>query len=159
MMGRSHWSLFNSVWAMSRTMDFVPERVHILTAGCDKNAADKAALMVRGLLSELKSGAEVLVQVISEEDASEIADKVKKLATMEKEQGNQVALDVTPGKKTMIIGAILASSNLVDHVFYLHIESLKNADRPFLEIPLSVQHSHDFLSEVRMRRQVSKEGK
>lgn len=159
MMGRSHWSLFNSIWAMSRILDFVPDRVHILTAGCDKNAADKAGQMVRSLLSELRPGAEVLVQVISEEAASEVAEAVKGIAAMEKERGNQVALDVTPGKKTMVIGAMLGSNSLVDHVFYLHIESLRNADRPFLEIPLSAQHGHDFLAEVRTRRQQSKEGK
>jgi len=159
MMGRSHWGLFNSVWAMSRNLDFVPDLVHILTAGCDKNAADKAAIMVRSLLSEINPGSEVKVQVISEEDASEIAETVKHIAAEEKGRGNQVALDVTPGKKTMVVGAMLASGNLVDHVYYLHIASLKNADRPFLEIPLSSQHCHDFLAEVRSKRQQAQEGR
>jgi CRISPR/Cas system-associated protein Csm6 len=158
MMGRSHWSLLNSIWAMCRTLDFVPDRVHLLTAGCDKNAAEKAAQMVRSLLSEVNPGSEVRIQVVSEEDASEIAEMVKRIVGEEKGRGNQVALDVTPGKKTMVIGAMLGGGALVDHVFYLHIESLKNADRPFIEIPLRVQHSHDFLAEVRAKRQQAREG-
>ena len=37
----------------------------------------------------------------------------------------------------------------VDHIFYLYIESLQNASRPYLEIPLDLQSSHDLLKEVR----------
>lgn len=152
MMGRSRWGLFNSVWAMSRTQGFVPDRVHILTSGCDKEGAEACARMVRALLAELSPGAEVRIEVVPEESAAEISEAAKRIASEEKKRGNQVALDVTPGKKTMLIGCMLGAGGLVDHVFYLHIESLRNADRPFIEIPLGAQHMHDLLAEVRAGR-------
>jgi len=34
------------------------------------------------------------------------------------------------------------------HVFYLYIPSTKNANRPYLQIPLQVQHHHDLWQEV-----------
>lgn len=153
MMGRSTWGLFNSIWASIRIYDFLPEKVHILTAGCDSVVADRAARMLNILLSEHGSRAEVVVHVVSAEDVGEIARAVKHITMEEKRLGNEVALDVTPGRKATVLGAVLSgmARNDFDRIFYLYIESLRNADRPFLEIPLSIQHAHDILAEARPR--------
>ena len=83
---------------------------------------------------------------------AEIAPKVREIAEKEKELGNVLALDVTAGTKSLVIGSgppSRWSRDLFDHVFYLHIESPRNADRPYIMIPLSVQHDHELLREVR----------
>ncbi|MCU0861785.1 MAG: hypothetical protein MUE65_05650 [Methanomassiliicoccales archaeon] len=155
MMGRSTWGLFNSVWASIRTYDFLPDRVHILTAGCDRHSADKAAGMLKVLLTESGSKGEVLVRVVPEEDVGGIAEQVKAITSEERRGGHSIALDVTPGKKAAVLGSVLSgmSRNDFDRIFYLYIEDLRNADRPFMEIPLSVQRPHDILAEVRDRRE------
>jgi hypothetical protein len=150
MMGRSNWGLFNSAWAAIRAFHFVPNRVHILTAGCDQNDAQVAAEMLRILYSEHGSNAEIKIRVIPEDDIREIANIVRSITDEEKRAKNSVSIDVTPGKKAAALGAVLSgiSRNSFDHIFYLYIESLKNADRPYLEIPLGLQHAHDILKEA-----------
>jgi hypothetical protein len=151
MMGRSTWGLFNSVWASIRVWDYLPDKVYILTAGCDQQLATKASKMLSILLTEHGSKGEISIHVVSAEEVGEIAKAVKEITSREKGAGNQVALDVTPGKKATVLGSVLSgmARNEFDRIFYLYIESLKNADRSFLEIPMALQHPHDILAEVR----------
>jgi len=72
----------------------------------------------------------------------------------EEEQDNEMALDITPGRKAMVLGSLLAGwkdgkMSRFEHVFYLYIESLRNASRPFMLIPMSVQRCHDIPRESR----------
>jgi hypothetical protein len=107
------------------------------------------------LLTESGSKGEVLVRVVPEEDVGGIAEQVKAITSEERRGGHSIALDVTPGKKAAVLGSVLSgmSRNDFDRIFYLYIEDLRNADRPFMEIPLSVQRPHDILAEVRDRRE------
>jgi hypothetical protein len=150
MMGRSTWGLFNSVWASIRVWQYLPDKVYILTASCDKDQAERAAKMLSILLTEHGSKGEIVINVVSAEQVGDIAKAVKEITSKEKVGGNQVALDVTPGKKATVLGSVLSgmAKNDFDRIFYLYIESLKNADRAFLEIPMALQHPHDILAEV-----------
>jgi len=150
MMGRSTWGLFNSVWASIRVWQYLPDKVYILTASCDKGQAERAAKMLSILLTEHGSKGEIVINVVSAEQVGDIAKAVKEITSKEKGAGNQVALDVTPGKKATVLGSVLSgmARNDFDRIFYLYIESLKNADRAFLEIPMALQHPHDILAEV-----------
>jgi len=151
MMGRSTWGLFNSIWASIRVWQYLPDRAYILTAECDRQQAEHASKMLHILLTEHGSKGEIIIQAVSAEQIGDIARAVKDITSKEKGGGNLVALDVTPGKKATVLGSVLSgmARNDFDHIFYLYIESLKNADRPFLEIPMGVQHPHDILAEVR----------
>jgi hypothetical protein len=115
--------------------------------------ADHVSKMLHILLTEHGSKGEIIIQTVSAEQIGEIARVVKEITSKEKGDGNLVALDVTPGKKATVLGSVLSgmARNDFDHIFYLYIESLKNADRAFLEIPMGVQHPHDILTEVRPR--------
>ncbi len=150
MMGRSTWGLFNSVWASIRVWDYLPDKVYILTAGCDQPLAARAAKMLSTLLTEHGSRGDIVTRTVSAEEVGEIAKIVKEITSSERRAGNQVALDVTPGKKAAVLGAVLSgmARNDFDRIFYLYVESLKNADRAFLEIPMTLQHPHDILAEV-----------
>jgi len=149
MMGRSTWGLFNAVWADIRERDYLPDRVHVLTAGCDREAAEQAAKMLRILLHEHGSPAEVRLEVIDEESMKQVSTSVRRIVEEERRQGHTVALDVTPGKKEVVLGTLISGPrHSYDKVFYLHIETLKHADRPYVEIPLEAQHSHDILQEI-----------
>jgi hypothetical protein len=154
LMGRSTWALVNSVWASARSFSFVPDRVHILTAGCDKDRTEGAATMLRHLLREYGSSAEVRLEVVDDQDAREVAEVVRRLAAAEKGAGAKMALDVTAGKKLMVVGSLLSSltKNDFEHIFYLSVDSQKNTDRPYLEIPLEMQHCHDILAESKAAR-------
>jgi hypothetical protein len=150
MMGRSVWGLFNSVWASLRQLDFLPDKVYVLTMGCDMARADMAREMLIVLLKEHGSKAEVELVHVPVDEIKEIGRTVGDILTREKELGHEVAVDVTAGTKATVLGTILGRKKAeVDHIFYLYIESLQNASRPYMEIPLELQHSHDLLKEVR----------
>ncbi len=103
------------------------------------------------LLAEYGEHHEIEIVPLKGDMIKEIASKVKEIAEGEKGRGNILALDVTPGTKSLVMGAVVPgmNRNLFDHIFYLYIESLRNAARPYITIPLSVQHDHEFLREVR----------
>ena len=149
MMGRSVWGLFNSSWAALRQRSFVPQRIYILTAGCDRNDAEIAARMLKVLMREHGSDVDVRIETVPEEDVAGVAETVKRITTSERQTGARIALDVTPGKKSMVIGALLSglARNEFDQIFYLYLEDLRNAARPYIEIPLHLQKSHDILKE------------
>lgn len=150
MMGRSVWGLFNSVWASIRHFDYLPDRVYVLTAGCEASKASMAREMLLILLREHGAAPEVEIVNVPGDDIKEIGKVAGEILLREKGEGNEVAVDVTPGTKATVLGTVLGSGKVkVDHIFYLYIESLQNASRPYLEIPLELQHSHDLLQEIR----------
>ena len=150
MMGRSVWGLFNSVWASIRQFDYLPDRIYVLTASCEPTRGEMAREMLALLLREHGSPGEVELVEVPGDDIREIGRRAGEILGQERLGGNQVAVDVTPGTKATVLGTVLGSGKVkVDHIFYLYIESLQNAARPYLEIPLDLQHSHDLLQEVR----------
>ena len=151
LLGRSGWALFNSVWATISRQDYVPEKVYILTDGCQMKLAEQVRTMLSILLAEYEERHQIEIIPLDPEMVHDIADKVREIAEREKKLGNITALDVTSGTKPLVMGAVLPSvrSDLFDHVFCLHVDDLKNADRPYITIPLMVQQDHDLLREVR----------
>ncbi len=59
LLGRSGWGLFNSVWAMIRTHDYVPEKVYLLTDGCQMPMAEQVRTMLAVLLGEYEENHEI----------------------------------------------------------------------------------------------------
>ncbi len=150
MMGRSIWGLFNSVWSNIRQFDYLPDKVYVLTAGCETARGQMARDMLVLLLKEHGSPADVELVEVPGDDVKEIGNTVNEIIGAENERGNEVAVDVTPGTKATVLGTVIGAGKVkVDHIFYLYIESLQNASRPYLEIPLDLQSSHDLLKEVR----------
>ena len=151
LLGRSGWGLFNSVWAMIRTHEYVPEKIYIITDGCQMPLAEQVRMMLAVLLAEYEEHHQIEIVPLKGDMIKEIAARVREIAESEKKLGHTLALDVTPGTKSLVMGAVIPgmTRNLFDHIFYLYIESLKNAARPYITIPLSMQHDHEFLREVK----------
>jgi hypothetical protein len=150
MMGRSVWGLFNSVWASIRQLDYLPDKVYVMTAGCEAARGEMVREMLLVLLREHGSRADVELVEVPGDDIKEIGRRAGEILRREKEKGNEVAVDVTPGTKATVLGTVIGAGKVsVDHIFYLYIQSLQNASRPYMEIPLDLQHSHDLLKEVR----------
>ncbi|MFW6194768.1 MAG: hypothetical protein ACOC5L_04540, partial [Halobacteriota archaeon] len=67
-----------------------------------------------------------------------------------KQEGYTVAVDITPGRKALVAGALLPAEKLrVDHVFYLAVKDL--GSKPYKMKPLKDQVLRDFIAEVRKR--------
>ncbi|MCQ5375821.1 MAG: hypothetical protein NO474_04410 [Methanomassiliicoccales archaeon] len=151
MTGRSVWGGFNSVWAMIRKYEFIPETVYILTTQDEREEASILKKMLEVLIRGYGLIPEILIEIIKGDEIKEISEKVRKIATGHKERGDKIALEVTPGHKIVVLGSVFAgwSKEIFDYIFYLYVESLFNAKRPYLLIPISTQHLHEIISEAR----------
>jgi len=151
-MGPSNWGMFNSVWGMIRSYNYVPDRIHIMGRERDHDEFNNVKKMLKPLLREYGSKVDIRFELISGGRVDDVYDRVQKI--LDEGKGDEMALDVTPGRKAAVLGSLLAGwkdgkMSRFDHVFYLYIESLRNASRPFILIPMSVQRSHDIPRENR----------
>jgi len=64
-----------------------------------------------------------------------------------KTAGNEVALDITPARKRQALAGVFASyqGNDFSRLFYLYIDNLENASKPYMEIPIVTQELSNLL--------------
>ncbi len=102
-------------------------RIKVLLEGCDKEPT-------------------IIMIEIPENDFIVTGKKISEIIKKEKKDKNMVALDITSARKAISSPALIAADrHRADHIFYLYIEDITNANRPYLMIPLNIQHSNDFL--------------
>ncbi len=92
---------------------------------------------------------EPVVKEIDEGDFASSGKKITMVMEEERSAGNEVAIDITPGRKAIISSALLSAwQKQVDHVFYLYLEDMRNASNPYPMIPFHLQHFVDLKEEV-----------
>ncbi|UCF07969.1 MAG: hypothetical protein JSW28_10070 [Thermoplasmata archaeon] len=154
MTGLSDKAILNSLWAVIRLRKYIPERIYIFTIGKRKRQAELAKRRFRVLLREYGKKADIRIEVVGEADFIGSGRRINEVVKKEKEGGNTVAIEVTPGRKAMVAGALVPGiQGKVDHVFYLYLEDFNYADNLFMRIPLTKQHSQDFMEEIKIARQ------
>jgi hypothetical protein len=147
MMGPSVWSTANSLWSAVRDHGYLPERIHILCSD-STGSCSVAAQMMAAILEDYGVRPDIRMAEINEESVLAVRDRVASIVEEEEKAGNVVALDVTPGRKGVVLGAMLAGGKRYEHIFYLYITSLDNANRPYLMVPMSRQRAHDLRKEA-----------
>jgi hypothetical protein len=145
MTGRSVWALLNTYYAVLRETTFRPTQIIILS---ETEHAGQIPTVKEGLriLSEgYGVTPRVDIEQIKTGDFIEAGMKISARIRSGKEQGSKVAIDITPGRKALVAGALIPLSNIsVDHVFYLLITTTDNAAKPYMMIPLASQQLKDF---------------
>ena len=145
MTGRSVWALLNAYYAVLRETAFRPTQIIIVS---EAEHAGQIPLVKSGLniLSDAYGIAlHVDVEQIQTGDFIDAGRKISARIKAGKEQGSTVAIDITPGRKALVAGALIPLANLsVDHVFYLQIASTDDAAKPYMMIPRASQELKDF---------------
>ena len=145
MTGRSVWALLNAYYAVLRETAFRPTQIIIVS---EAEHAGQIPLVKSGLniLSDAYGIApHVDVEQIQTGDFIDAGRKISARIKAGKEQGSKVAIDITPGRKALVAGALIPIASLsVDHVFYLQITSTNDAAKPYMMIPLASQQLKDF---------------
>lgn len=150
MTGLSDWAIFNSLWAAVRLRNYVPDKVYIFTIQKRMKQAELAKRRFNILLKEYGKKPEIEIVEVAEADFVGSGKRINEVVKREKSKGNTVAIEVTPGRKAMVAGALVSGlESKADCVFYLYLENFDYADNLFLRIPLTVQHSHDFMEEIK----------
>lgn len=150
MTGLSDWAIFNSLWAAVRLRHYLPDRIYIFTIKKRRKQAELARKRFTILLKEYGKKARIEIIEVAEADFVGSGKRINEVVKKEKSRGNRIAIEVTPGRKAMVAGALVPSiQGRADHVFYLYLENFDYADNLFMRIPLTVQHSHDFMEEIK----------
>jgi len=135
--GRSDWAVVNSFWAALFHTDITPEDIHVIYKKHDKEMAVKSIEGIKTILEIKDIEAEIDEYVIEDEfDVMKAAEHVEEIC----EEDHPVVLDITPARKAMASGSVIEGVKMeVEGVLYLYIDSVENADRPYLDIPLPRQ--------------------
>jgi len=137
LVGRSDWAVVNSFWAILHHAGVIPNNIHVIYKQIDRERAERGISGIREILLKKDIDAEVKMHEI--EDMFDIMEAAKKVGEI-CDKGDDIVLDITPARKAMASGAVIRGmKNDVDSVFYLYIDSVKDADRPYLDIPLPRQ--------------------
>ena len=149
MTGVSKWPVLNSLWAAICCNDFFPDRIYLFVT---RGRESDGQILAEWISALTEAYGRRVVPIIRQIDEGDFASSGKKItAVMEEERnlGNEVAIDITPGRKAIISSALLSAvQKQVDHVFYLYLEDLRNASNPYPMIPFHLQHFVDLKKEV-----------
>jgi len=144
-LGRSAWSPVNSYNAVLRESGFRPDVIHIFLERAYEKDLDTVVACFQILNESFDVGAEIFPETVDDVDFRTAGRRITELVGQCKQGGDTVAIDITPGRKSMVVSALIpAVRHNVDHVFYLSIDSLENASKPYMMIPLPRQQLVDF---------------
>jgi len=149
MTGISRWPVINSLWAAVCCKGYIPDKVYIFVTRGREQDSHVLSEWISALLESYGKKVEVIRKDIEEGDFSSSGKKITEVMEQERTAGNEVAIDITPGRKAIISSALLSAwQKQVDHVFYLYLEDMRNASNPYPMIPFHLQHFVDLKEEV-----------
>lgn len=151
MTGLSEWAVFNSLWAVIKLRNYIPDKIYIFNIKKRRRQAELSKRRFQVLLKEYgKKKPIIQIMEVPEADFVASGKKINEIVKKEKAQGNTIAIEVTPGRKAMVAGALVPGiQGNADYVFYLYLEDFDYANNIFMRIPITLQHSHDFMEEIR----------
>jgi hypothetical protein len=149
MTGISRWPVLNSLWAAICCKGYSPDKVYLFVTRGREGDARILADWITILTESYGKRAELILKEIDEGDFASSGRKITGVMDEERSAGNEIAIDITPGRKAIISSALLSAwQKQVDHVFYLYLEDMRNAANPYPMIPFHLQHFVDLKEEV-----------
>ncbi len=132
------FSTINPLWAACVLDSFIPEKVILITGGGLERKTESIRTWLTSIIQGY--GKEPIFEecMLDEDDINSYYNSFVHLIKKEKE--NEIALDITPGRKFM--SAIMMSGGLklkISRVYYLHLKDYSFVERPFVTIPLAYQ--------------------
>ncbi|MBC7127981.1 MAG: hypothetical protein H5T32_07220 [Candidatus Methanosuratus sp.] len=154
MLGRSGWALVNSYYAAVRERGYQPDEVVIFAEEGTAGGLEAASTGIRAVSSKYGFQPDVRSEVVRDGDFTEAGKKMTEIIKAWKASGDKIAVDITPGRKALVVGALIPLNKLwVDHIFYLQIDDISDSAKPYMMIPLGRQTLRDFIEEAGVRRQ------
>jgi hypothetical protein len=149
MTGISRWPVLNSLWAAICCKGYAPDRIYLFITRGREGDARTLADWITTLTDSYGKRVEPILKEIDEGDFASSGKKITGVMDEERTAGNEIAIDITPGRKAIISSALLSAwQKQVDHVFYLYLEDMRNAANPYPMIPFHLQHFVDLKEEV-----------
>jgi hypothetical protein len=149
MTGISMWPVLNSLWAAICCKGYAPDKIYLFVTKGREQEARTLSHWISVLTEAYGKRADPVIKEIDEGDFASSGKRINTVMDEERAAGNEVAIDITPGRKAIISSALLSAwQKQVDHVFYLYLEDMRNASNPYPMIPFHLQHFVDLKEEV-----------
>lgn len=142
-LGRSVWALLNTYYAVLREVGLRPRTVCVFGEELFVHQTDKVKEGLLILSGRYGFTPEIHFEILGTAMYSEACHRISEMVTGCRESGMGIAIDITPGRKVLVTGAIVSSLQEFDQIFYLSIDSLEDAARPYMMIPLQRQELKD----------------
>ena len=158
MLGRSIWSVLNSYYAVLKEKQYYPDEIILFTEGKKTDTLKSNTKTTTTGLKIISDSFGITPRIISEHlseieydieygDFIRAGKHISKLIQKRKKDGDTVAIDITPGKKTLVAGALLPIHiKEVDHIYYLSIKTI--IANPYMMIPYQTQQINDFIEQA-----------
>jgi len=149
LLGRSVWALLNTYYAVLREGRYLPDEVWVITEETYRGKMGAVEEGVGIISGGFHLEPNIQADIVADSDFLEAGKRISELIKGLKAEGHEVALDITPGRKALVAGALLSTARIdLDHVFYLLIDTLEGAARPYPMIPLQFQYLRDFMEDT-----------
>ena len=154
LLGRSVWALLNTYYAVLKEGRYRPDGIWVITEetyrGRMRAVEEGLGIISKGFdLEPIIQG-----ETIADSDFFEAGRRISELIRGLKKEGYEVALDITPGRKALVAGALVSTARIhLDHVFYLLVDTLEGVAKPYPMIPFQYQHLRDFMEETEVYTQ------
>lgn len=146
-------AMLNAYQAVLRERGLRPAIVHIFAEELFASNLGKAREGIAIVSRRFDFVPEIRSTVLRSADYHDACQEISVSARGFRDAGRRIALDITPGRKALIAGAIVSSLENCEHIFYLAIDSLEDAARPYMMIPLQRQQLKDFREEMKTCRE------
>ncbi len=146
LMGRSGWAVLNSFHAVVIETKYRPEVVHLIY---ESEYANDIESVIRGLEIIQSSYATPNVKALEVPnwDAHATGRIFLELVQDLQKKQSEIALDITGGRKALVTGALLKlKGKSMKHVFYLAIDTIEGAAKPYLMIAKRGQKLLDIIT-------------
>ncbi len=149
-LGRSIWALVNTYYAVLREKEYYPDNIYIFTERTFETHLDKVRSAISILSEEFDIQPTIQTRIVSDWDFLSAGKEVFELVKSLKKSGATVAIDITPGRKALVVASLITGIKIkIDHVFYLGIKSTDDAAKPYMMIPKQIQQIRDFMVDAR----------
>jgi hypothetical protein len=147
--GPSPFALINTFWAAVERDKWVSERIFLIYNEQTQSLLPGISQALTRIVKENGSRApEIRCKLINEDDLGNVFKTYQKVINDERDLGNKIAIDITPGRKYMSAFSLYAAlkEGSIDKIYYIHIRGKKFMNQPYPMIPVPYCDLEDIVS-------------
>ena len=149
--GKSVYAVVNTLWAACKEEGYIPERIYFIYNDEVKENLGRVKKIAKALVESYGAENPEINEIKAEEtNFTEFAKKLGEIIKREKALGNEVAVDMTPGRKFMSAFAMYSGvskevRHRTDRIYYLHLSDFdfRYVDKAYPKIPFNKQKLYE----------------
>jgi hypothetical protein len=145
-LGRSIWAVINALYAVVKHKSAHPDLIYIITEDLFKEKLETTQEGVRIIAEEFGFNPVIESKIVEDGKPAVAGIEISKLINDLKKAGYDIDIDITPGRKALVAGIMIAiEKENVDHIYYLDIKTIVDVNLPYEMIPMQYQSLKVFL--------------